>query len=63
MRPLLFGIILSTVIIEPALACGSGTNGTHGPLIPALAAVLDDLWPDAQLGVCRAQRSPDIARR
>ena len=47
MRALVLGITLAALIVAPAMACGPA--GADKPLIPPLAAVLDDLLPEAQL--------------
>ncbi|HKA82084.1 MAG TPA: hypothetical protein VKD43_18730 [Xanthobacteraceae bacterium] len=47
MRALVLGITLSALIAAPAMACGP--TATDKAPIPPLAAVLDDLLPEAQL--------------
>jgi hypothetical protein len=49
MRPLFVAIMLSALLTAPALACGPSTNGTRAQQIPPLAALLDDLLPNAKL--------------
>jgi hypothetical protein len=53
MRPFMIGAVLAALLVTPALACGPASQGKPAsqakPHIPPLAAVLDELLPNANL--------------
>jgi len=62
MRPLLAGLVLSTLVAAPALACGPSASGASVPKTPPLAASLDNelgnaKFPNAELKQLKALRA------
>ena len=54
MRPLLLGLVLSTLIVSPALACGPASKTQSN--LPPLAASLDAMLPKAKLTAADAAK-------
>ena len=54
MRALVLATALSALIAAPAVACGSGDKGR--PLIPPVAAAIDDLLPEVELNETEVEK-------
>jgi hypothetical protein len=54
MRPLLLALVLSGLIVAPALACGPAVK--NGAPIPPIASALDDLLPKAELSAADLEK-------